>query len=547
MTAPYRNEGPAAPARHPRWPVLLWLGVVLVLGLRLVQLRAFVIDDAFISFRYARNLAEGHGLVFNPGERVEGYSNLAWVLLIAGCTKAGVAPLAAARVLSLLCVCGTFWALYRVSASGQGRGDLHAGLAALGLALNSSFVLWVLAGLETHLMALAVTALLLAMWTERAAAVPWRTALCCALAVLVRPEGVAYATAGCAGLWVVHRMERTGRAGAAFVPVAATVAAAAALTGWRLWYYGEWLPNVFYAKSGGTAYQMGEGVKYIYSFVAGYGHPILLALPVATWLLRPSARPMLVAAGLLGAAGAAFVVYAGGDWMPGHRFLVPAMPLAYLCVQEGGRDLFRALAASRLSGRAAVVGIVAWTLFYAAHCVQFPAADEAARSFGAEHRLAREAGISLAKRAAPGAAVAVADAGAIPHFSGLHAIDRRGLMDKHIARLKRSDFMWKFDEPYVLDQAPAFVESQLALGAGLPRLDEALARGTGFPPDLQPWVRQLPQGVTLGHLARHARWAGDIQLYTNKEFLTHYRPVLVYEVPRLWYVVISQRVGGARR
>ena len=43
----------------------------------------FLCDDAFISFRYARNLLEGHGLVFNPGERVEGYTNLLWVLELA--------------------------------------------------------------------------------------------------------------------------------------------------------------------------------------------------------------------------------------------------------------------------------------------------------------------------------------------------------------------------------------------------------------------------------------------------------------------------------
>ena len=43
----------------------------------------FLCDDAFISFRYARNLLEGHGLVFNPGEYVEGYSNFLWVLELA--------------------------------------------------------------------------------------------------------------------------------------------------------------------------------------------------------------------------------------------------------------------------------------------------------------------------------------------------------------------------------------------------------------------------------------------------------------------------------
>ena len=43
----------------------------------------FLCDEAFISFRYARNLVEGHGLVFNPGERVEGYANFPWVLELA--------------------------------------------------------------------------------------------------------------------------------------------------------------------------------------------------------------------------------------------------------------------------------------------------------------------------------------------------------------------------------------------------------------------------------------------------------------------------------
>ena len=59
----------------------------------------FVIDDAFISFRYAQNLNDGHGLVFNPGERVEGYSNLLWVLLTAFGMKLGLTRLLWARIL----------------------------------------------------------------------------------------------------------------------------------------------------------------------------------------------------------------------------------------------------------------------------------------------------------------------------------------------------------------------------------------------------------------------------------------------------------------
>ena len=56
-------------------------------------------DDAFISFRYAANLAEGNGLVFNPGEYVMGYSNFLWVVLLSGAEWLGVASPRAAPVL----------------------------------------------------------------------------------------------------------------------------------------------------------------------------------------------------------------------------------------------------------------------------------------------------------------------------------------------------------------------------------------------------------------------------------------------------------------
>src|SRR5206468_5817414 len=56
-------------------------------------------DDAFISYRYARNLAEGNGLVYNSGERVEGYTNFLWTVLLAALTAAGADPVRIAPVL----------------------------------------------------------------------------------------------------------------------------------------------------------------------------------------------------------------------------------------------------------------------------------------------------------------------------------------------------------------------------------------------------------------------------------------------------------------
>ena len=59
----------------------------------------FLSDDALISFRYAERLTQGDGLTWNDGERVEGYSNLLWVLLVAGLHRLGIDSLVASRLL----------------------------------------------------------------------------------------------------------------------------------------------------------------------------------------------------------------------------------------------------------------------------------------------------------------------------------------------------------------------------------------------------------------------------------------------------------------
>ncbi len=98
--------------------ILLYLPWLALLGW-LASLSWFLTDDAFISFRYARNLLEGHGLVFNPGEYVEGYSNFLWVLELAAIWGlSGVAPEHAAPWLSVAFTVGaiaaTMWWVARL-------------------------------------------------------------------------------------------------------------------------------------------------------------------------------------------------------------------------------------------------------------------------------------------------------------------------------------------------------------------------------------------------------------------------------------------------
>src|SRR5262249_8639064 len=119
VQAPSSTPHPPAPVAHPpawrrqraglRWSdvVLCLVGCAVVLLWLQSVIGVYEPDDAYITFRHAENLAAGNGLVFNAAAPpVEGYSNLSWILLLAGLARLGLdLPIWAAnlgRLLSLL-------------------------------------------------------------------------------------------------------------------------------------------------------------------------------------------------------------------------------------------------------------------------------------------------------------------------------------------------------------------------------------------------------------------------------------------------------------
>ena len=112
-----------------RIPVELWGCLLLGLG-ALGLCSSFVTDDALITLRHGRMLAEGHGLRFNPdGPPVEGYSNFSHVLLGALAARIGVGPLELLRLVNWLALPGLVW-LAHTHARALGCGRILAALAA---------------------------------------------------------------------------------------------------------------------------------------------------------------------------------------------------------------------------------------------------------------------------------------------------------------------------------------------------------------------------------------------------------------------------------
>jgi len=202
------TDGPEQPILEPRWLAAGALLLVAALFAYGVHHHYFLGDDCFISFRYARHLVDGEGLVWNPGERVEGYTNFLWVLLMAGSLLAGIPPEISSVVIGLASGAGLLLALLGFSARRWGSDDLFIWVAPLALAANRSFTGWSSSGLETMFFTLLVflASITYLRERERDSTTPVASSLLLATAALTRPEGALFA--GIAGLFFLGEILR---------------------------------------------------------------------------------------------------------------------------------------------------------------------------------------------------------------------------------------------------------------------------------------------------------------------------------------------------
>jgi hypothetical protein len=285
-------------------------------------------DDAYISFRYAENWARGHGLVFNPGERVEGYTNFLWTAVIAGLIKLGADPGQAAIVVGLGCFVALLVLLDRLSTRlGGQRGQAGLGIAPFLAAASYTVASFATSGLETMF---AATLALLAV--ERAeAGRPLTAGLAGIAAAMAHPDhGIFYAALGAAlALSRDRRRELILYAAPFFVLFVPYFF-------WRWRYYGDLFPNTYYAKSAGDTYFGQGGVYLLVTFVlAGLWAAAPLAL-IGVHRFRGTVTGRCFIVGL--PLFLLYVAKVGGDFMLG-RLLVPVIALTILFADLGWREL----------------------------------------------------------------------------------------------------------------------------------------------------------------------------------------------------------------
>ena len=282
-------------------------------------LQPFFIEDAAISFAYARNFIEGYGFATYPGgERVEGFSNPLWTFLIAFFYLLGLSPFMSAKILGGVLGLWTLPMIFGVSRRMFAQASLvqsgwMALLVPLMLAASPQFAICNSAGLENPLyLALLSTGMwLLLKEQEEPQRRPW-SGLCFALVAMTRPEGVMYGFLALIVKLIFSIMDRRWRSFALWLLF--FILPLTLYHAWRYWYFAWPYPNTYYAKLGtGKAFRpFGwtiKGWKYITKYLDN--HALMYLLP-------------LIPLGLIGSSGWRF--RAGG---------VAILPLVCLFVWDG--------------------------------------------------------------------------------------------------------------------------------------------------------------------------------------------------------------------
>lgn len=401
----------------------------------------FVTDDAYISFVYARNLVEHGELVFNLGERVEGYTNFLWTLLLAAGMAIGVAPESSSNALALVCAMATLPVVRGLSRLVLAPGGAWPLLPPALLALGASWGCWASGGLETHLFTFLVT---LGTWLHLRDG-DARGPLLFTVAALVRPEGALFFAAA-----VVHRAWNrwadpakrwtVDRSDLAFVLPFLIVHTT--YVGWRWWYYGWPLPNTFYVKTGITPelrdQVQAQGLYYVARWAREtgmyYAWPFAL---VGAWKGGAAGRWLFAVATIY----LAYVSRVGGDFMGLHRFVLPVFPAAAVLSAAGLQRVLRALPVT--TARWAIPAAIAVLLTHYAHVQE--ALAKSSRISGTHRRIETprslavyalthgNAGRALAPLMTRDDYAVVGGAGALPYHAGLRAVDSFGLISEKIA------------------------------------------------------------------------------------------------------------------
>jgi arabinofuranosyltransferase len=418
------------------------IGLFIFYLLCLIPYIDFLVDDAYISFVYSKNLINGNGLTYN-GLLVEGFSNLSWVILLSPFINANLDIIKFARFFSIISGIVSLTLVFNLAQKIVKRNKLSTSLlASCSVAVLSPFLAWTMGGLETILLSSLIMVLIYIEWMEfdvRKILSPFLIFIIS----LTRPEGIIVFP-----IWVAYLYIKNNKnlkivlmeAILVIIPFFIYILL-------RWYYYGYPLSNTAYLKLSPSISTSIEAAHWLWNFLMlrPIFSLILLSGIIITILNKHFEKGFLLVIGI-SIGFIAFIVFSGRDWMPHHRFIAPIIPLmsfpiAILIDSIQGK-LFQKIVVITL-----IIGI-GFELFMT-YSQYLPLSVE----FGRYTAGLKQAGIWINENTRDDATIAVVDAGALAYYGNRKTIDILGLNDEHIAHS-----VDKMDSDYVLYFKPDIIQ-----------------------------------------------------------------------------------------
>lgn len=419
-------------------------------------------DDAFISYRYAENFISGRGLVFNLGEKVEGFSNFLWIMILTSFNLIGLSPLWISKIISFLITLFLIFLTYR-TAEAFSLDKLTSCLCALTLSFSGSLAYYSMSGLETvfYSFLLLLCVFMNEKYEKGPKKKPFLLLYVALLAVaLTRPEGLLFLLIS-SGYHILKKIiagigidiKKIIQFQLLFFAIYVFLILL------RYWYYSDILPNTFYAKPSGTFVEQGYNALFA-NFTNALLSGSFLLIPVLFFFIKKNhlnkyLYPLLFCIGQL-----VFMSYTG-DWMALGRFFLPILPIVLI--------LFFILL-SLLRNHLQEINLkLVWKFLY----IIIIAVLVGLNLFQTQKTLTNkdiypylvmnssqltQAGKWLKQKFPPETVIALRRQGAIPYFSKMKSIDILGLTEKEIARtIYKEKDTFKENEinaEYILNQRP---------------------------------------------------------------------------------------------
>ncbi len=424
------------------------------------------VDDASISFRYAENLAQGHGLVFNPGEQVEGYSNFLWTIMLALCSWMGFDTCHGGMILSIFFSCLSIFLTWKLSKwiSGERHWpEWVSYIPPLLTACYPGFSYWGFSAMEPPLLACLVTAFLyLGCEASHSFYKLILAGIIGIMAALTRWETVILWPVIIVFLLSNSPRERAGNILNPLILSFILLAGFGLYFSWRVDFYGDIMPNTYYAKASGSfLLRIPRGLVYTGEMAVCWWVPVSIIAWISGGLKKKSA--VLLSSLILYIL---YVTWTGGDHFAWLRFYIPVLPVAAIMAAElinnlssfAGKTRFPRLATTFI-----VIGMLAVFTGTSMRIDYLSARKHHQFVSWWEHvgQWSRDA-FPFSYR------LAVVPAGIIPYLSRHPVLDLMGLTDWNIAHLGKLDMTeapghQRSSTSAVIDRRP-----EVVLGEALP-------------------------------------------------------------------------------